>query len=139
MEWSEVTAQARCSWQLVEEQADWCGLLLDLDGRRQRVLIHRGQAGTAMTISAQVCASRYIDPRHALEYNGLSELWCLGLFGDAFVLRRTMMLADLTESDVASAIDSIAAEATRLHRLKVAAQSHLQQELLVSLFSHWYE
>jgi hypothetical protein len=138
MQWSDVVAQVRRSWTLAEEDPDWCGLLLERDGRRQRVLVHRARGQDAITLSAQVCPSRYIDPRHALEYNGLAEPWALGLFDDVYLLRRTIALAALSERDVADAIEAIAAEAVRLYHLRVAAPTEAQGEQRAQLFAHWW-
>jgi hypothetical protein len=139
MEWSEVVAHARRSWTVVEEEPDWCGLFLDLDGRRQRVLVHRAAKGAAITLSAQVCAARHIQPRHALEYNGLSEPWALGLLRDAYILRRTIALASLTAAELAHAVEALSAEATRLHRGQVAVVTEAQHELRARLLMHWSE
>jgi hypothetical protein len=138
MQWSDVVAQLRRSSSLVQAEPHYCGLMLERDGRRQRVLVHRALRGAAMTISAQVCASRHISPLQALEYNGTSAPWALGLLNEAFILRRTLALASLSESDMDGEIDAIATEAARLHQLHVTATTEAQHELSAQLFSHWW-
>jgi hypothetical protein len=137
MQWSNVVGELRRAGKLVDEAAGSCELVVERDGRRQRVVVERAQAGAAITISAPVCASRHINAHHALEYNGLSEPWALGLVDDAYVLRRTIAIAALPPDELAQAIESVAAEAARLHQLKVPAQAEAHHELGAQLFRHW--
>jgi hypothetical protein len=133
--WEDVVAAVRARYEMAIERSDWCGLVTDVDGRRQKIALAPARESGAIVLTAQVCAHVFIDPIEALQYNSVVEGAILGLERDVFVLRRVLALHELDEKELTRAIDEVALEAARLHR--TYTPRHQRDDLLASCFGYW--
>jgi hypothetical protein len=131
MSWTRICEALEDRW-LVMKRSDTALLIgMEVDGRRQKVLVERGARDGAILVVAEIGGSRLISAAEALEYNATAEHGALAVSRGVLVLR-SVNRGDAF--DVEGALRAAAIEATRLHRL--FSRPTLVAELSRAAFAH---
>lgn len=131
MTWVDLKTALLARWPVARQSDTAVLLVLDIDGRRQNVLVEAASSDgpAAVIVVAEIGSGRLFPPDKALEYNARAAHGALALAGGLLVIRQLLPLGGLVLDELERVIRSACVEATRLRGLVIRSAMHHEEHV----------